>query len=55
MVADGRFLLYTVNDPNTSFDLRVLPLDGEGKPVPFLRTEFAETGGELSPDGRWIA
>jgi Tol biopolymer transport system component/predicted Ser/Thr protein kinase len=52
---DGRFLLFGVNDPKTSFDLWTLPLDGSRKPVPFLRTEFTETGGQFSPDGRWIA
>jgi Tol biopolymer transport system component len=52
---DGRFLLFGVNDPKTSFDLWILPLDGSRKPVPFLRTEFTETGGQFSPDGRWIA
>ena len=26
-----------------------------GKPEPFLKTEFVETGGVFSPDGRWMA
>jgi Tol biopolymer transport system component len=32
-----------------------LPLDGDRKPAPFLQTEFDETEGRLSPDGRWMA
>jgi len=52
---DGRFLLYTALDPKTKADLWVLPLQGDQKPFPFLRTEFNEGGGQFSPDGRWIA
>jgi hypothetical protein len=33
----------------------VLPLSGERKPRPFLRTPFSETGPQFSPDGRWLA
>ena len=51
---DGRFLLYTVVDPKTKGDLWVLPLGGDRKPFPFLRTEFNEEGGRLSPDGHWV-
>jgi eukaryotic-like serine/threonine-protein kinase len=53
---DGRFLLYyTANVPKTGADLWVLPLDGDRKPVPLLRTEFNEGLGAFSPDGRWVA
>ena len=52
---DGRFLLYTVENPQTKSDLWVLPLEGDRKPAPFLRTEFNETSGQFSPNGRWIA
>jgi Tol biopolymer transport system component len=48
--ADGRFLLYRANN-----DFFVLPLSGDRKPVPFLRTPFAENQGQFSPDGRWVA
>ena len=55
---DG-FLLYTEIDPKTGADLWYLRLDGgaEGnaKPVPFLQTEFDESLGQISPDGRWLA
>jgi hypothetical protein len=33
----------------------VLPLQGDRKPTPFLRTEFNEGSGQFSPDGHWIA
>jgi serine/threonine protein kinase/Tol biopolymer transport system component len=52
---DGRFLLYTVVNPKTKSDLWVLPLNGDHKPIPFLRTEFNESSGQFSPDGHWIA
>ena len=55
--ADGRFVLYftggVVN--GTGSDLFVLPLSGDRKPFPFLQTEFSETRGRFSPDGRWVA
>ncbi len=67
---DGRFLLYlatsfsggaaakgkgrggAIGDP---FDLWVLPLEGDGKPVLLLGTRFGEGYGTFSPDGRWVA
>jgi len=52
---DGRFLLYTVENPETKSDLWVLPLQGDHKPIPFLRTEFNERSGQFSPDGHWVA
>jgi len=52
---DGRFLLYESVDPKTAIDLWVLPMEGDRKPIPFLRTEFNERLGAFSPDGRWIA
>ena len=52
---DGRFILYTVNDPKTKIDLWVLPLFGDQKPVPFLQTDANERLGRFSPNGRWIA
>ena len=52
---DGRFLLYCDINPKTKFDLWVLPLSGNRKPIPFLRTEFSETEGQFSPNERWIA
>jgi Tol biopolymer transport system component len=53
--ADSRFILYRDTDPKTKDDLWVLPLTGDRKPLPILRSEFNEQQGRLSPDGRWIA
>jgi Tol biopolymer transport system component len=52
---DGRYILYRQIDPQTKYDLWVLPLFGKREPFPFLRTEINETAGVFSPDGRWIA
>jgi hypothetical protein len=53
---DGRYLLYTAADPKTARSgLWVLPLEGDKKPFPVLRTEFNERSGQFSPDGRWVA
>ena len=52
---DGRFLLYYSSDPQTSWDIWVLPLEGERKPFVFLKTNFNERRGQFSPDGRWVA
>ena len=41
-------------DQKTKHDLWVLPLGGDNKPFPFLRTEFNEEDGRFSPDGHWI-
>jgi dipeptidyl aminopeptidase/acylaminoacyl peptidase len=35
--------------------LWILPLTGEPKPLPLLRTPFEERDAVFSPDGRWIA
>jgi len=55
---DGRFIVYTELDPKTKYDLWVLPTGGaaaDRKPIPFLRTEFNELFGQLSPDSHWMA
>jgi serine/threonine-protein kinase len=52
---DGKFLAYSDRNPGTGFDLWLLPLTGERKPRPLLRSQFNETGPSFSPDGGWIA
>jgi hypothetical protein len=45
-------------EPKTKRDLWVLPIEGaaaDRKPIPFLRTEFNEIFGQLSPDSHWMA
>jgi eukaryotic-like serine/threonine-protein kinase len=53
---DGRTIVFTEQDPSTSWDLVTLSL-GSGKPEPrsLLKTPFGENAPDVSPDGRWIA
>jgi hypothetical protein len=48
-------IVYGEFDAKTQEDLWILPLDGDRKPFPFLRTEFNEIQGRLSPDSQWVA
>jgi Tol biopolymer transport system component len=53
--ADNQRLIYLEEDRITRADLWMLPLSGERKPAPLLRTPFEERDAVFSPDGRWIA
>jgi serine/threonine protein kinase/Tol biopolymer transport system component len=54
--SDGRFLLYhTENAPKTGYDVWVLPLQGDRKPVLLLGEAYNEWAGVFSPDMHWIA
>jgi serine/threonine-protein kinase len=56
---DGHFLLITEVSPQTASDLLWMSLPvGNGKPgtpQPLIRTMAAESNGEISPNGRWLA
>jgi serine/threonine protein kinase len=53
--ADGKFILYMVQDPKTNADVWALPLTGDRKPFPLLQTPFIESHPQISPDGKWFA
>ncbi len=53
---DGRYLLYTARAGDaTGWDIFALPLEGDRKPIPLVRTKFNELFATLSPDGKFIA
>ncbi len=52
---DGKYLVYTMATKETSLDISYLPLEGEPKPIPFLRAPADEGYARVSPDGRSIA
>ena len=52
--SDGRLLFGVFAAAMTSIDMWSLSLP-DGKATPVLQTEFTEGGGQLSPDGRWLA
>lgn len=53
---DGRYLLFRTfkASPTPTADIWALPLDGDNKPFPVLRTRFEERDAQFSPDGKWI-
>ncbi len=61
MSHDGKYLLYQMfGGPRTRWDLWVMPVesspaDSTHGSTPYLHSEFNETDGRFSPDGRWIA
>jgi|KBSMisStaDraftv2_1062788.scaffolds.fasta_scaffold06272_3 Tol biopolymer transport system component len=52
---DGRFILFVTSSEGTGNDIWVLPLTGDRKPYPFLKTETQENWAAFSPNGRWVA
>jgi Tol biopolymer transport system component len=52
---DGRFILYRAVDEKTNLELWVMPVGGDRKPIPFIKTTFGVNHGQFSPDGRWVA
>ena len=52
---DGKSLVFERLNPETNWDLWVLPLEGDRQPRPYLRSRANETVGHVSPDGHWLA
>jgi Tol biopolymer transport system component len=52
---DGRYIAYSSQGKETTWDIWVLPTFGDRKPVPFLKTQFSELRPVFSPDGRFLA
>ena len=50
---DGRFV--TFSQPAPRWDIWILPLSGDRKPVPFMPSSFNQKSARFSPDGHWIA
>jgi Tol biopolymer transport system component len=55
--SDGRFLLYQTGSAlsQTRGDLYALPLFGDRKALPVVRSSFVDGWGRISTDGRWVA
>ncbi len=51
---DGRFLVYYSQGKDTDWDIWALPMQGEKKAVPIVKTKFAELRPGLSPDARYM-
>jgi serine/threonine protein kinase len=55
--ADGRFLVIDsrLRSRQNSQEVSILPLAGDAKTYSYLNASYANSGGQLSPDGRWLA
>jgi serine/threonine-protein kinase len=58
----GKFLAFHEQNPQTGFDIMILPIEGDeasgwkpGKPFAFLNSTFDEQDPHFSPDGRFLA
>jgi len=49
---DGRFLLFQQLDPQTKYDVWVLPLEGERKPAPLVHGNRNDMDGQSKPSNR---
>ena len=52
---DGKFLLFRSIGAETNWDIWAMPMSGDRKPFPVVRTKFEERDAAFSPDGKWIA
>ena len=52
---DGTRLIYTVQASPGNNDIMQMALDGSQRVLPLVQTPFNEGGGNVSPDGRWLA
>jgi Tol biopolymer transport system component len=54
---DGRYLLFTSRGSSntTGWDISAVPVDGDRKPFPVVKTQFNELWATFSPDGKYIA
>ncbi len=52
---DGKALVIERLDPQTNWDIWLLPLEGDRQMRPLLRGPANETSARVSPDGRWLS
>jgi dipeptidyl aminopeptidase/acylaminoacyl peptidase len=53
--ADGKYILFTSRGDESGWNIWAVPSDGERKPIPIVKTPFAELWATFSPDGKYIA
>jgi serine/threonine protein kinase len=53
---DGKYILYSARGgDNRAWDLWALPMTGDRKAMPIVRTQFNELWATFSPDGKYVA
>ena len=50
---DGQYILYT--EASSPRQVWALPMNGDRKPIPVLKTSANENSARFSPDGHWVA
>ncbi len=54
--SDGRYILFTSRgDDGSGWNIWAVPIDGDRKPIPIVKTAFNEMWATFSPDGKYIA
>ena len=51
---DGRYVIFSIQDPKTGFDVYFMDVTGDRKLTPLLTTPYAEVNAKLSPDDKWL-
>jgi eukaryotic-like serine/threonine-protein kinase len=51
---DGRYIMYSTANENSSMGLWYVPLEGKHEPFRFVDTKFTEDFARFSPDGHWV-
>jgi Tol biopolymer transport system component len=52
---DRQFVLIRREAPKTGSNLVAVPTTGEARDIPVSESQFDETEGQFSPDGKWVA
>jgi eukaryotic-like serine/threonine-protein kinase len=52
---NGRYVLFSIQNPKTGFDVYVMDMAGDRKLVPVLNGPYSEADPKLSPDNKWLA
>lgn len=52
---DGRYILYSVRDLETNYDIFALDLKQNRKQIVLVKSNFEEKNARFSPDGNWFA
>ncbi|MEO6401111.1 MAG: protein kinase [Vicinamibacteria bacterium] len=52
---DGKYIIFASLSKDAAWDIYALPVTGDRKPIPLVKTRFSEYGGVVSPDGRYLA
>jgi Tol biopolymer transport system component len=52
---DGKVILYRAFDAQSNLEFWQVPVGGDRKPTPFMKTSFGVSDGRFSPDGHFVA